>query len=159
MKQFTSKKQKIGLIGEDFAEMFLMKQGFVILDRNFTLKLGEIDVIATKDSRLFFFEVKTISVSHETDMHIKSVSHETLGRIPERVVSRETFLKENSKLTNPFQNISKSKIKKLLNSVEVYLSKNRVSHETRWQLDGIGVYLDENENLIKIDRLVHISIF
>ena len=48
VKRFTSKTQKIGEIGEKIAEMFLVKHGFTIIDRNFTHKLGEIDIIAQK---------------------------------------------------------------------------------------------------------------
>lgn len=63
-KVFTSEKQKIGEIGEKIAEKFLVKQGFSILDRNYTKKWGEIDIIAKKGNKLYFIEVK--SVSHET---------------------------------------------------------------------------------------------
>jgi putative endonuclease len=63
-KVFTSEKQKIGEIGENIAEKFLMKQGFSILDRNYTKKWGEIDIVAEKSGKLYFIEVK--SVSHET---------------------------------------------------------------------------------------------
>ncbi len=63
-KVFTSEKQKIGEIGENVAVKFLMKHGFLILDRNYTKKWGEIDIVAEKDKKLYFIEVK--SVSHET---------------------------------------------------------------------------------------------
>ncbi len=58
MKQFTSKTQKIGEIGEEKACMFLMKQGFTILERNVANKFGEIDVVAKKAGKHYFFEVK-----------------------------------------------------------------------------------------------------
>lgn len=59
MKQFTSKSQKIGEIGEERACMFLVKQGFSILERNIANKFGEIDVVAKKKEVFYFFEVKT----------------------------------------------------------------------------------------------------
>lgn len=65
VKRFTSKTQKIGEIGEKVAEMFLVKHGFTVIDRNFTHKLGEIDLVAKKSGKLYFFEVKSI-VSRET---------------------------------------------------------------------------------------------
>ena len=52
MKNFTSKSQKIGKIGEDIAAKFLMKHGFSVLDRNYTKKWGEIDIIAQKEEKL-----------------------------------------------------------------------------------------------------------
>ena len=66
VKRFTSKTQKIGEIGEKIAEMFLVKHGFTVIDRNFTHKLGEIDLVAKKSGKLYFFEVKAI-VSRETE--------------------------------------------------------------------------------------------
>lgn len=63
-KIFTSKSQKTGEIGENIAVRFLMKQGFIILDRNYTKKWGEIDIVAEKEGKIHFVEVK--SVSHET---------------------------------------------------------------------------------------------
>ncbi len=62
-KVFTSEKQKIGELGEEAAVAFLVKQGFYILDRNYTKKWGEIDIVAKKGTVLYFIEVK--SVSHE----------------------------------------------------------------------------------------------
>ena len=58
MKQFTSKTQKIGEYGEEQAVVFLMKQGFSIVDRNVSNKYGEIDIIGKKGSAYYFFEVK-----------------------------------------------------------------------------------------------------
>lgn len=163
MKIFTSKKQKIGLVGEEFAKMFLVKQGFSIIDTNFSSRFGEIDIIGVKNTRIYFFEVKTLTVSHETEEAIINsknihVSHETLVNNHKKLVSRETFILENRKLTNPFQNISKSKIRRFLKTIDIYLAKNHVSRETRWQADGIGVFLDENHELLKIDYLPNIGI-
>jgi putative endonuclease len=59
VKQFTSKTQKIGEIGEEHACMFLMKHGFTILERNIANKFGEIDIVAKSHGTHYFFEVKT----------------------------------------------------------------------------------------------------
>ncbi len=64
-KVFTSETQKIGEIGENIAVKFLMKHNFSILDRNYTKKWGEIDIVAKKDEKIYFIEVK--SVSHRTN--------------------------------------------------------------------------------------------
>jgi putative endonuclease len=63
-KVFTSEKQKIGELGENIAVRFLVKHGFKILDRNYTKKWGELDVVAEKQNKIHFVEVK--SVSRET---------------------------------------------------------------------------------------------
>jgi putative endonuclease len=59
VKQFTSKTQKIGEIGEEKACQFLMKHGFTILERNVANKFGEIDIVAKSHGVHYFFEVKT----------------------------------------------------------------------------------------------------
>jgi putative endonuclease len=59
VKQFTSKTQKTGEIGEEKACEFLAKHGFSILERNVANKFGEIDIVAKAHGTHYFFEVKT----------------------------------------------------------------------------------------------------
>lgn len=58
-----TEKRKIGDKGEEIACRWLEKQGFVIAERNFLCKMGEIDIIAWDpgDQTLCFVEVKTRS--------------------------------------------------------------------------------------------------
>ncbi len=49
----------IGQTGEDLAAIYLIKNGYDILERNFRCRIGEIDIIAQKDGVLTFVEVKT----------------------------------------------------------------------------------------------------
>ena len=46
-------------IGENASVLFLRNQGFKILKRNLRVNIGEIDIIASKQSVLYVFEVKT----------------------------------------------------------------------------------------------------
>lgn len=55
---FTSKTQQIGEKGEELAVVFLMKQGFKVLERNVHSRNGEIDIVAKKGKVTYFFEVK-----------------------------------------------------------------------------------------------------
>lgn len=48
-----------GKIGEDRAISFLEDHGFLVIDRNFYSRFGEIDLIASKDRVLHFVEVKS----------------------------------------------------------------------------------------------------
>lgn len=48
-----------GIEGESVAVDFLKANGYKILERNFTTKCGEIDIIARKKSSIVFVEVKT----------------------------------------------------------------------------------------------------
>ena len=50
--------QQFGKIAEDMAAIYLQKQGFSIVDRNYRYKKAEIDIIAQKDLCLCFIEVK-----------------------------------------------------------------------------------------------------
>ncbi len=163
MRKFTSKKQKIGSTGEKFAEMFLVKRGFKILELNFSCRFGEIDIIVKKDNRIHFIEVKSVTVPRETENNVEIsikpiVSHETDIKTVKNTVSRETFLKENKKMINPFGNISFFKIKRLLKTAEIYSNLKKVPRETRWQVDGIGVYLNEEGTLKRIEYLENITI-
>lgn len=64
MKLFTSRNQQLGEIGEDLAVRFLKERGFSIVERNYTKKCGEIDIVAQKQGKFHFVEVK--AVSYET---------------------------------------------------------------------------------------------
>lgn len=61
-KIFTSTNQKIGEIGEHIACRYLENKGFSILDRNYTRKWGEIDIVSAKDKKTHFIEVKSTSL-------------------------------------------------------------------------------------------------
>ncbi|MCQ2416266.1 MAG: YraN family protein [Oscillospiraceae bacterium] len=52
-------QRSIGNLGEEAVCCYLQKQGAQILSRNFTVRGGEIDIIACKDDVLLFVEVKT----------------------------------------------------------------------------------------------------
>ncbi len=53
------KSREIGNIGEQAVCDYLAKNGYEIADRNFTVKGGEIDIIAKKNDTVCFVEVKT----------------------------------------------------------------------------------------------------
>jgi putative endonuclease len=113
-KVFTSEKQRIGEVGENIAVKFLIKNGFKILDRNYTKKWGEIDIIAKKNEKLYFVEVKS--------------------------VTRETNNEELDKY-NPEDNMHPWKLKRLARTIQTYLlSKN--SDDMEWQVDLIVVFMD-----------------
>lgn len=49
---------KIGQFGENIAYNFLIKKGYNILENNYTVSFGEIDIIAEKNNCISFIEVK-----------------------------------------------------------------------------------------------------
>lgn len=50
---------KLGDWGEEYTANYLIQQGFVIVERNWHCRYGEIDIIAENDMLLLFVEVKT----------------------------------------------------------------------------------------------------
>jgi len=142
-----TEKRRIGDIGEEVASMFLVKQGFTIIERNYQKKWGELDIIGTKNNLLHFIEVKTVDVSRETfdkhatretsqnfkDWQIIDVSHETNG-------SRETS--NNNDEYEPEENVHYWKQKRLSRAIQTYLMERRVPENQEWQIDIITVKLD-----------------
>ena len=118
-KVFTSETQKTGEIGENIAVKFLVKHGFIILGRNYTKKWGEIDIIAEKEDKIYFVEVK-------------SVSKPDLDR-----VSRETL--DSYK---PEDNMHPWKLKRMSRTIQTYLLNKKVDEEKEWQVDLLVVFLD-----------------
>lgn len=54
-----TQRRKAGNIGEDAVCGFLVRHGYEIIKRNFTVRGGEIDIIAEKADIIAFVEVKT----------------------------------------------------------------------------------------------------
>ena len=126
-KVFTSKTQKIGEIGENIATKFLMKHGFLVLDRNYTKKWGEIDIIAQKDDKLYFIEVKSVSRPD-----LETVTHETLDQY------------------HPEDNMHPWKLKRMSRTIQTYLLSQKILEEKEWQVDLLVVFLDEKNKKAKI---------
>lgn len=82
-----SSKATIGVEGETRIAQHLEKNGFSILKRNFTVRAGEVDIIACKDELLVFVEVKTRS-------HIYFNTSEVITRSKQKkiVLAAKTFL-------------------------------------------------------------------
>ncbi len=119
-KVFTSETQKTGEIGENIATKFLVKHGFSILDRNYTKKWGEIDIVAEKENKLYFIEVKSVTSFGGT-----------------QDVPRETY--EDSR---PEDNMHPWKLKRLSRTIQTYLMSNRKHEEKEWQVDLLVVFID-----------------
>jgi len=60
----TLKKKELGAKGEEIAVRYLKSRGYRIIERNYRIRLGEIDIIAEQGNNLVFIEVKTRSGTH-----------------------------------------------------------------------------------------------
>ncbi len=66
-------KTALGKYGEEQAVKFLKKLGYKIIEKNFRIRGGEIDIIAIDNSTLVYVEVKT-RTSHEFGLPEESVT-------------------------------------------------------------------------------------
>ncbi len=139
-KVFTSEKQKIGAKGEEIAVMFLMKQGFSIVERNYTKKWGEIDIIAEKGKMLYFIEVK--AVTREI----------TKRKAEECFPERGKAIKDKVDFYRPEDNIHLWKLKRLSRTIQTYLLQRKVSDDREWQFDVLVVYMDMSKRLARVKR-------
>jgi len=100
-----------GDIAEERACEFLLKNDFMIVQRNFYSRFGEIDIIAQKDEILHFIEVKS-ALEYEIAI----------------------------------ENITKSKLSKLIKTAYVYMKKN--SLDTDFVFDAL-IVVDNNIDFIE----------
>lgn len=132
MKKFTSNSQKIGELGEDVACKFLIKHGFSVLERNYTRKWGEIDIIAKKDNKRYFIEVKSVSC-----------------------VTLPVFSDDDPFIRRPEENMHPWKLKRLRRVVETYLINQRLGF-VEWQFDLLLVYLDLEQKKARVRKIENI---
>ena len=117
----TSKNKHLstGKLGEDLACNYLIRDGYRIVDRNYRLKIGEIDIVAmSKDKTLVFVEVKTMQESGNP-------------AIAELM---------------PEDNLTKAKLEKLSRACELFVGRNPelVSDRNGWRIDLVAVSLNQN---------------
>ena len=112
MQKFTSETQKVGKLGEDVAERYLRNKGFEILERNYTKKWGEIDIVAKKSKKIHFVEVKTIK--------------DNGGEVT----------------VAPEENIHEKKLARIYRAADTYLAERNVDEKIDWQVDAVTILLD-----------------
>lgn len=129
MKTFTSKTQQIGELGEEKVAQYLESRGFRVVERNYTRKWGELDIVAEKGSVLHFIEVKTITLKDN--------------------ISRENTFR-------PEDNMHVWKARRLRRALETYIMDREVDEDQEWQFDLACVYLrgDKVEKIEVLEDLV-----
>lgn len=132
MKVFTSETQKIGEIGEEVACKYLKNKGFTLLERNFTRKAGEIDIVGKKGNEIHFFEVK--SISRETS----------------RSVTGETF--------RPEENMTFAKMKKLSRITQIFFAQRPEFRDMDFFWNIIAVELDQTTRKARVRMIEKVNI-
>ncbi len=125
----------IGSLGENIACKFLSTKGFSIIQKNYRKKWGEIDVIAEKDHVVHFVEVKSVSRTYR----LVNGGNPIDGFMPE-------------------ENIHPWKIKRLLRTINSYLSEKHL-HDTdiEWQLDALVVVINQEEKKAHVRVIENIT--
>ena len=112
-------QKNIGELGEGVAVKFLKKKDYKILERNWYNKtgkrLGEIDIIATKDEKLIFVEVKTRKISH--DMQIIPEEQITQSKLQKLQRTAESYIKEHDLWDSGWQ----------FDAISIYMQNKKVA--------------------------------
>lgn len=110
-------KQLLGATGEEIAVDYLVSQGYVVFDRNWRSKSGEIDIIASEkfnsQDELIFIEVKTRSSRDYGD---------------------------------PIEAITATKYLRMHRLALEWLSENNASREA-WRLDVISIVISRAQEI------------
>jgi putative endonuclease len=110
-----SETRELGVLGEKLACEYLVEKGFKILGRNWSIKFGEIDIIARKKWKLFAHFDKTIHF-----IEVKTITSPNGVFYPEERVDRK-------------------KRQKLRRMAEIWLDQFRYKADIPYQIDVIGV--------------------
>ncbi len=124
-----TQKQILGAIGEEAVCTYLKRKGFKVTDRNYLKKWGELDVVAIKDKKIHFVEVKSVSRKFE------DVPRETNNRY------------------RPEDNMHPWKLQRLARTIQSYLLDKNVSDDTEWQFDVATVYVDQEKRVCRVKML------
>ena len=122
--------RQTGNLGEKIAEDYLKRKGYKILDRNYCFRFtgspqkGEIDIIAKKGDDICFIEVKTIRI------------------------------KSGRKSIPPEEKVNFAKQRKLIKVSEVWLAKNKIPLDAKWQIDVIAIEINQ-DNQAKISHFIN----
>ena len=129
----THSNKVVGSWGEQIAANYLQNLGFLILNRNYLKKWGEIDLVTRgNDEKVHFVEVKT--VSYETKLHL------------EQAVARRTW--------RPEENVHPYKLKKLNRAIESWLIEYDYTGD--WQIDIAAVRIVSRDKYATIKYIPNV---
>jgi putative endonuclease len=72
--------KEMGIRGEQIAVKYLLSQGYVILERNYRSRQGEIDIVSKHNNTIIFVEVKTRS-SLAYGRPVESINHKKIKHL------------------------------------------------------------------------------
>ncbi len=141
-------KAHIGKLGEDLACDYLIRNGYRIIDRNYRLKIGEIDIIAMgRDKTLVFIEVKTMTESGDPTTRLPASPELRRGE-PDSQARPNDQNRPVGRVAGlvPEDNLTGAKLKKLSRTCELFVGKNPelVNEKKGWRIDLVAISLNSN---------------
>lgn len=137
-----TQRQKIGSRGEDLVCEYLIGLGWKILERNYSKKWGEIDIVAKNSGKIHFVEVKSVS---------REIKNDVIYETP--VVEQSSLRGKQGDSYRPEDNMHPWKLQRLGRAVQSYLLDRDVPESVDWQFDLVTVYIDERNGTHKIEVL------
>lgn len=160
-----------GNIAEDMVSTYLESNGYGIDVRNYLKKWGEIDIVASKNGKIYFIEVKSVFLNTFFIGELESssswrlvVSHETaefqenILEYRNKSVSRETETDsiKTCETFDPAWNMTFKKKKSLSRVINSYISEKFRDEIPDFQIDLISVSLDCSQKIVYINRIDNI---
>ena len=123
-------RKEIGALGERIASEYVARHGMRVVDKNYTKKTGEIDLIAREGNILHFIEVKTVLTNEFFDQY----------------AVRDEY--------DPSVNLHEAKVRKIARTGEWYVMEKKWDGE--WQVDGCLVWLRRRDGAARVQYLPQI---
>lgn len=122
--------KELGFFGENLAGRYLEDRGYKILDRNYRVLVGEIDLIVEKDGAICFTEVKT---------------------------NRGSASERGAKIFAPELRVDRKKVSHISKVASIYLDKKGWLGKKDWQIDIVSVVVDEVGKSAKIKHFKNVA--
>lgn len=105
----------VGILGEQLAAEYLKKQGYKVIETNFSKRYGEIDIIAIDHGTLVFVEVKT-RISSQYGTPFEAITHWKLKSL---IKTAQFYAQSHPKMPQSLR----------IDAVSVKLTANKVVEE------------------------------
>jgi putative endonuclease len=125
-----ARHNEIGQKGEEIVVKHLENKGYLIIDRNYRKKWGELDIVAEKSGKIHIVEVKTVSRR-----------------------SWEGKFEQEINYYRPEDNMHYQKVQRLKRAIQTYLLSKFRKSEPEWQFDLACVFLDMEKRVAKVKLL------
>jgi putative endonuclease len=132
METTPNKSKVVGVLGEKVATKYLIEHGYSILEKNYWRKWGELDIVASKDGKMHFVEVKTFSYDTKSDL--------------EYSLTQESW--------RPEEQVHTFKMRQIAKALHTWIAENQ--YEGEWQIDVVGVRIVPHETFATVNFIENV---